>query len=452
VHTALHNKKHKKSKNKNKELHPDLLEPMKDEGASKKSMTFNQRCKYVFDQAIPWILLIGFTALNVASTALANYGLTLTPTSIFVVCKTTKIIFVAALSVVFGLTRLIAAQWGAMFVLSCGLLVAVFGDKGVKSKASSDDFSILGPILLIASELLHALMLISQQIAVERYWPEPAAIVTWGAVVGIPLTLLSMYSAAGHFQSAAPQEPINDFSDVFVMCSNSWELSVALIANMFFHVGMDLSHMVCLKYMSGLAKSFADAIKLAVMWLAGKAFWFLGRAIWRSAFPGVGGTLAVLAEPPTPMWYLMIPALFLIAHSLLMFKYRNWIPLVLERVPEAASTCNPLGLVLGIKESPALDENSCSLDTGLDDTFYTAAFHNHKIRKRLKLLWKEKRGIAELQQEKEVIRKSMAVNQGRKGLDRFKIAVLDVEIKNQERKETLEAGALERTIAAETPE
>merc|ERR1712048_1162349 len=107
------------------------------------------------------------------------------------------------------------------------------------------------------------------------------------------------------------------------MCSNNPTLGIALLTNLMFHVAMDVSHLVCLRYMSSLARSLADAIKLAVMWLAGKVFWFTGKAVWHAAFPKeAGGTIAVLAEPPTPMWWLMMPSLVLIAHSMLMYKYR----------------------------------------------------------------------------------------------------------------------------------
>jgi len=255
----------------------------------------------------------------------------------------------------------------------------VFGDKGAKDKSSS--FSLLGPILLIVSEVLHATMLIAQQIAVRDYWPDPIKLVAWSAVVGIPATLSSMLAASNSHQATPPYEPVNDLSDVFVMCWNNPVLGIALSSNLIFHVLMDVSHMVCLRYMSSLARSLADAIKLAVMWIAGKAFWFLGKALWQAAFPANGGTLAALAEPPSPMWYLMIPSLILIAQSMLMFKYGTYFPLQIERDEDGKRH-----LIIDAGE-----EGDFSRETGIDDTFYQGHFKSKRIRKHIRNMWKNKR-------------------------------------------------------------
>mmetsp|Transcript_101284 Transcript_101284/g.158214 ORF Transcript_101284/g.158214 Transcript_101284/m.158214 type:complete len:562 (+) Transcript_101284:44-1729(+) len=341
-----------------------------------------------FALVAPWFFLVIPTLLNVASVSLANFGLTLTPTSIFVVCKTTKIIFVALMSVLILKTALKPAQWASMVVLSFGLLLAVFGDKGAKDKSSS--FSLLGPILLIASEVLHATMLIAQQIAVRDYWPDTMKYVSWSAAVGIPATLSSMLAASNSHQSTPPYEPVNDFGDVFVMCWNNPTLGVALSSNLIFHVLMDVSHMVCLRYMSSLARSLADAIKLAVMWLAGKVFWFLGKALWQTAFPANGGTIAVLAEPPSPMWYLMIPSLLLIAHSMLMFKYGTYFPLQIERDEDGNRH-----LVINTDKA----DDDFTGETGIDDTFYADHFKNKRVGKLLRNVWKKRKSPEDRDQQ-----------------------------------------------------
>jgi hypothetical protein len=160
-----------------------------------------------------------------------------------------------------------------------------------------------------------------------------------------------------------------------------------LLANLIIHVAMDASHVICLKYLSSLARSLGDAIKLGVMWLIGKGCWIAGSHIYRMAWPANGGLLEVFAEPIEPKSWMMIPALIVMAYAMLMFKFRVWAPIRLERqVLEGEGLDAKLGgWRFVLREAELTEEEKKNhfllVDTGTGDGFYTNVFHNKKIRK-----------------------------------------------------------------------
>merc|ERR1712187_67189 len=149
------------------------------------------------------------------------------------------------------------------------------------------------------------------------------------------------------------------------------------------HVGMDVSHILCLKYMSSLARSLSDAVKLGLLWILGKTFWFCGVAIYRNGWPANGGTLTVLAESPERNSWMMIPALFLIGYAMLMFKFRTYCPLQYAKHENGRRQWVLVEAELTEEEK----KNAFMIcDTGIDDKFYVNVFHNRKIRKAVRCL------------------------------------------------------------------
>merc|ERR1719201_1540217 len=77
-----------------------------------------QHGKSAMQMMMPGLILVAFTMCEMVSVALANYALNLTPTSIFVVFKSSKMVFVAVASRLFLGARLRTAQWAALFFMS----------------------------------------------------------------------------------------------------------------------------------------------------------------------------------------------------------------------------------------------------------------------------------------------------------------------------------------------
>lgn len=236
--------------------------------------------------------------------------------------------------------------------------------------------SLRGPILLLSSEMCHAMMLIMQQVAVQSYWPEPMLLISASAALGIPVTIASMMAAHKMVTPYPPHHPVSDFRDVFVMSSNSTILAVSLLSHLIFHVAMDVNHITSLKHMSSLARSLCDAVKLAAMWMIGKLAWFAGEYIWEADWPKKGGTLAVLGEPWRPNSWMMIPGLFMIGYAMLMFKFAVFVPIQIKKSPEDGKW--HVNLVQA--EETEADDPYSRMDVGIDEDFYGAAFTNRKIR------------------------------------------------------------------------
>jgi len=226
------------------------------------------------------------------------------------------------------------------------------------------------------------LMLIFQQIAVRDYWPDPMLLVSASAIIGIPITLSSMAAARKIASPLPPYHPVSDYQDVFIMCSNSASLSIAILSHLFFRVTLDAFHIVSAKHLSPLARAMTDVVKLAIMWVLGKLLYLLGSVIWQSEWPQEGGALAVLSEPWRPNSWMMIPGLVLIGYALLMYKFRVYTPLWLGKDKDGKWE-------LQIIEAEATEEEKQkgfveAPETGFDDGFYSAAFNSRKVRTELK--------------------------------------------------------------------
>jgi hypothetical protein len=326
------------------------------------------------DRIMPWVMLFGFTALEMLSVTLGNYGLTRTPTSIFVVCKTSKILFTAVMAVILQGKQLKKAQWSALGFLTAALFLACFAEgKAKKQRGCSGSMldALMGPLTVVAGELVRAAGGVVEASAVQYYWPDVMALVSWSAAVGIPMTLMTMAASMGAHESVPPYEPMSDTTDVFVMCFNSPILAISLVGNLVSHVAMDASHILCLKYMDSLTRSLADAAKFAVMWMMGKMFWFSGEAIYADTWPKEGGILAVLGEPWQPHSWLMIPIITLIAYSLLVYKAADFFPIEKVKTDDGTEQW-------GLK---APEEKNATPDAGIIEGFYVDAVHNRKIRR-----------------------------------------------------------------------
>ncbi|CAK9081681.1 unnamed protein product [Durusdinium trenchii] len=223
---------------------------------------------------MPWVLLVTFTIFEMLMTTLSCLGLLYgAPTTIFVVFKSSKAVarqgevFMALMSVVILGRRLNVAQWCSMLVISLALLLSTVAEgKGGKKGKGPHEMNLEGPVLLLLSELCHAIMLIFQEIAVRSYWPNPIALLSWSASFGVLLTALSMYKARDVFVDLPDggRRPFCDPYDVFYMMSTSPALALCLLINITSHLMSDVSHIIILKHISALARTLCDTLKMIV--------------------------------------------------------------------------------------------------------------------------------------------------------------------------------------------
>lgn len=320
---------------------------------------------------MPWVLLVTFTIFEMLMTTLSCLGLLYgAPTTIFVVFKSSKAVFMALMSVVILGRRLNVAQWCSMLVISLALLLSTVAEgKGGKKGKGPHEMNLEGPVLLLLSELCHAIMLIFQEIAVRSYWPNPIALLSWSASFGVLLTALSMYKARDVFVDLPDggRRPFCDPYDVFYMMSTSPALALCLLINITSHLMSDVSHIIILKHISALARTLCDTLKMIVMWLLAKAFWFLA-------------ILPPLAEAWHPgFWgsWLMIPAILAVVYGMLMFKNGVFLPIVYE--PDET------GVRRWQERKPDVLEDEDEIEeiaANLDDPFYMAAFRSKKLKRR----------------------------------------------------------------------
>jgi len=308
------------------------------------------------DWIMPWLLLASFTFFEMLSGTVASLGLLYgAPTSMFVVFKSSKTIFLAIMSVVILKRRLIGAQWTALLLISVSLALATVAEGKGGKKGEEDEVSLIGPALLLLSELFHATMLVLQEIAVQNYWSDPLALLSASAVVGVILTGLAMVKAHS-IKVDLPdggQRPASDIVDSFYMCMSSSALGSVMLLHLFSHVTSDVSHIVILKHISALARTLCDAVKLILMWALGKLFWGL------DIFP-------MLAEEWRPGFigsWLMLPAIGIIIYAMLMFKNGTYFPVKLRKHHHH----------LDIEED-IVKEHGKVITANLDDEFYTAMF------------------------------------------------------------------------------
>merc|ERR1712194_123164 len=242
------------------------------------------------------------------------------PASVFVAFKSSKLIFLAFMSVILLGRRLNAAQWSSLALISCALALAAVAEG--KSK-SVGEWSLLGPSLLLLSELFHATFLVLQEMSVRKYWSDPLALLTASAFFGVIITGVTIVQLR---QVLVPMPgggalPTADFDDALVLCFNNPVLGIAMVLHLATHVSSDIMHIVILKHISALARTLCDAVKLVLMWFCGKAFCMTG-------------TVPSLAEEWHPgLWgsWLMLPAMPAIVYSLLMFKNKSFKPVGLVR-------------------------------------------------------------------------------------------------------------------------
>jgi len=324
---------------------------------------------------MPWVLLVAFTLCEMISMTMANYALNITPTSIFIVLRCSKMGIVAVITRLLLGTKLRNVQWVALILMAIALLVATVAESKGGSKGGGVSFQ--GPIILIISEVFYSMMLILQQIAVTEYWPEPMLLVSASAALGIPLTLTSMYAASNVRNPLPPHQPVSDVGDVFVMLSNSWVLTLAIVGHLVFRISLDVWHIVSAKHLPALERAMTDVVKLCIMWFLGKSFYLLGWLIYKNDWPAKGGVLAVLGEPWQPHSWMMIPGLVLISYAMLMYKFKVYTPVKLSKDKQGKWG-------LEFQQAVQTDEEKQFADTGLDDPFFSAAFTNRKIRNRLK--------------------------------------------------------------------
>eukprot|EP00429_Kryptoperidinium_foliaceum_P052537 CAMPEP_0176081466 /NCGR_PEP_ID=MMETSP0120_2-20121206/40751_1 /TAXON_ID=160619 /ORGANISM="Kryptoperidinium foliaceum, Strain CCMP 1326" /LENGTH=499 /DNA_ID=CAMNT_0017415235 /DNA_START=136 /DNA_END=1635 /DNA_ORIENTATION=- len=309
----------------------------------------------ISDRIMPWVLLFGFTTFEMLSGTVASLGLLYgAPTSMFVVFKSSKTIFLAVMSVVILGRKLCGAQWLALLLISVSLGIATIAEGKGEGKGEAA-VSLMGPALLLLSELFHATMLVLQEIAVKNYWSDPLALLSASAAFGVVLTGFAAYKA--HFVMVTlpdgGQRPASDAYDSVIMCMNNPALGAAMLLHLFAHVTSDVSHIVILKHISALARTLCDAVKLILMWFLGKLFWVVG------IFP----MLAEAWHPGFVGSWLMLPAIGIIIYAMLMFKNATYYPIKLRKHHTH----------IDIEEDVATNREKL-ITANLDDDFYTAMF------------------------------------------------------------------------------
>eukprot|EP00435_Cladocopium_sp_Y103_P056812 s1089_g19.t1 len=187
----------------------------------------------MYSKVMPWILMITFTIFEMLMTTLSCLGLLYgAPTTIFVVFKSSKAVFMALMSVVLLGRRLNPAQWCSLLVISGALLLSTVAEgKGGKKGKGEHELNLTGPLLLLLSELCHAIMLTFQEIAVRNYWPNPIALLSWSACLGVFLTACSMYKSRQIFVDLPDggRRPFCDPKDVAYMMWTSPALALCLL-------------------------------------------------------------------------------------------------------------------------------------------------------------------------------------------------------------------------------
>jgi len=350
------------------------------EGASTKQ-------KSLLDLAMPYVLLASFTFMEMLFAALSSYALTMTPTAIFIVFNSSKMVFVALASKMILGTSLRVEQWASLLLITLALLLATVAEgKGGKKGGS---LKVEGPIILFIAQMCNASKLIFQQIAVQSYWPEPMKLVSASALLGVPMTIISMVAASHMTSPGYPHHPLSDPLDALTMCGNNPVLAVAFFGHLFCHVTMDVNNILSLKHISSLTRSLSAPIKLAVMWVIGKMCFFVGHRVYGDDFNADDGMLFVLAEPWRPKSWVMFPALALIGHAMLMFKFKCWFPLQVTKEDGRWH----LQLVKAVPTEEEREHKFGLQEVGLDDGFYAGAFNNSKA-------WKAARKLRRHQAEK----------------------------------------------------
>eukprot|EP00439_Symbiodinium_sp_Y106_P054714 s4225_g7.t1 len=151
--------------------------------------------------------------------------------------------------------------------------------------------------------------------------------------------------------------------DVLYMMSTSPALAFCLILNVSSHLTSDVAHIMILKHISALARTLCDTLKMILMWLLGKCFWFLA-------------ILQPLAEPWHPGFlgsWLMIPAIGAVVYGMLMFKNAVYVPLVYAKDDD------------GEVREELTEEDAAEVEevvANMDDPFFMEAFRSQKLKKR----------------------------------------------------------------------
>ncbi|CAE7660149.1 SLC35F6 [Symbiodinium pilosum] len=328
--------------------------------------------KTILDHIMPWVLLVVFTTFEMLMATLSSLGLLYgAPTTVFVVFKSSKAVFMALMSVVILGRRLNAPQWCSLLVISGALLLSTVAEgKGGKPGKGSHEINLEGPLLLLLSELCHAMMLIFQEIAVRQYWPNPVSLLSWSASFGAFLTACSMYKSRTIFVDLPDggRRPFCDPEDVLFMMSTSPALAICLLMNVTSHLTSDVAHIMILKHISALARTLCDTLKMILMWLLGKGFWLLA-------------ILPPLAEPWHPgllgSW-LMIPAIGAVVYGMLMFKNAVFVPLTYAKDDDGVWRIQEVRQEVEGEDAGEVEE----LVTNMDDPFYMEAFRSRQLKKR----------------------------------------------------------------------
>jgi len=278
--------------------------------------------------AKPISMLVLISIFDILGSTLASLSLSVgTPTSVFVVFKSAKIVFVAVTSVVILRVFISRPQWGALVIMGLGMTVAAFSEN---KKTSHGSTSLLGPFLLLLGELCHAIQIVLQEICVKKYMMSAGVVIGGSSIFGCIMAIsacmaaskvmVPFYNVNGDYIGERPQ---SDIADTFAMMTNNPYLGIAFVMHIVSLALSDMAAVTLAKHVNSIARVLVDALKLMVMWFIGKFFWIIGRCVylaepWRDADPIIGS-------------WMMIPAMISISYSLLMYQKGVWLPITYTR-------------------------------------------------------------------------------------------------------------------------
>jgi len=287
------------------------------------------RIKMIWLLIRPILALIVISVFDMIGSTLASVALAQgVATSVFVVFKSAKIVFVAVASVIILRSPVSSPQWTALAIMAGAMTVAAFSEK--KDKLGAQEASLLGPFLLLLGEFCHAVQIVLQEACVKHLHMEGGTVIAGSSVFGTISAILACIKMSetwtelrnldGH---VIGERPNSDPVDVMIMMSNNWQLAFWFILHIVALALTDYSAISLAKHVNSIARVLVDALKLMVMWLLGKTFWLLAilpylEEPWKSCNFMEGDYFGS---------WMMVPAMMGISYSLLMYQKGVWMPI-----------------------------------------------------------------------------------------------------------------------------
>ncbi|KAL7416043.1 hypothetical protein BDY24DRAFT_380871 [Mrakia frigida] len=221
------------------------------------------------------LLLFWFPAVcDICGTTLMNYGLILTPVSLYQMTRGSLVLFVGALSVIFLRRRLFLYQWLSLVGVMIGVaLVGLSGalkpssEKGlqVPEAPESEGQIFLGILLIMFAQLFTATQFVVEEKVMGTHSVEPLLAVGLEGTFGLLTTAFAMPIL--HYFFAAK----SSYFDVYRLYHQVfetplvWQLSLAIMLSIssFNYFGLSVT-----RVLSATARSTIDTCRTCLIWAA----------------------------------------------------------------------------------------------------------------------------------------------------------------------------------------